>query len=106
MPLERQCHVNATQDRSSQQPPHGPPFVPGEELTSILDKHEATAVAAAPATMIDAKHLAEAVHEIVGDMQSGACAATISQTVQVLDLGDGRKAAVIVTITTENDQFL
>jgi len=56
--------------------------------------------------MIDEKHLAEAVNEIVGDMQNGACAATISQTVQVVDLGGGRKAAVIVTITTENDQFL
>lgn len=59
-----------------------------------------------PATVIDAKHLAEAANEIVEDMQSGACAATISQTVQVLDLGGGKKAAVIITITTEDDQFL
>lgn len=55
---------------------------------------------------IDAKHLEAAVNEIVGDMRSGACAATISQTVQVLDLGGGKRAAVIVTITTESDRFL
>jgi len=64
------------------------------------------ATGAQPSAAVDAKHLAETVNEIVGDMQSGACAATISQTVQVLDLGGGRKAAVIVTITTEDDQFL
>lgn len=55
---------------------------------------------------IDAKHLEAAVNEIVNDMRCGACAPTISQTVQVLDLGAGKKAAVIVTITTVEDQFL
>ncbi len=58
------------------------------------------------ASAIDAKHLEAAVNEIVDDMRCGACAPTISQTVQVLDLGAGKKAAVIVTITTVEDQFL
>lgn len=59
-----------------------------------------------PALAIDGKHLEAAVNEIVDDMRCGACAPTISQTVQILDLGDGKKAAVIVTITTAEDQFL
>ena len=59
-----------------------------------------------PACAIDAKHLEAAVNEIVDDMRCGACAPTISQTVQVLDLGDGKKAAVIVTITTVEERFL
>ncbi|HEX8955270.1 MAG TPA: hypothetical protein VF798_03295 [Burkholderiaceae bacterium] len=55
---------------------------------------------------IDGKHLEAAVNEIVHDMRCGACAPTISQTVQILDLGEGKKAAVIVTITTAEDSFL
>ncbi|GEM_PF-3071981 len=58
------------------------------------------------ARVIDGKHLEAAVNEIVDDMRCGACAPTISQTVQILDLGDGKKAAVIVTITTAEDNFL
>ena len=65
-----------------------------------------TALGKMPVDLIDAGHLENAVNEILGDMQRGACAPTISQTVQVLDLGGGKKAAVIVTITTEDDQFL
>jgi hypothetical protein len=59
-----------------------------------------------PGGTIDGKHLEAAVNEIVDDMRCGACAPTISQTVQILDLGDGKKAAVIVTITTAGDNFL
>ena len=59
-----------------------------------------------PGHTVDARHLAAAVSEIVDDMRCGACAPTISQTVQVLDLGEGKKAAVIITITTEEDRFL
>jgi hypothetical protein len=81
-------------------------FTPGVELSATPHNLADPSISGTTPSLIDAKHLAEAVKEIVSDMQSGACAATISQTVQVLDLGDGRKAAVIVTITTENDQFL
>lgn len=56
--------------------------------------------------VVDGKHLEAAVNEIVQDMRCGACAPTISQTVQILDLGEGKKAAVIVTITTAEDKFL
>jgi hypothetical protein len=80
-----------------------PYAAPGAELNQAPLHFGA---ANAPAGIIDAKNLEAAVNEIVGDMQCGACAATISQTVQVVDLGGGRKAAVIVTITTESDQFL
>jgi len=75
-------------------------------LTTVPDHPAAPAASALPAGAVDARHLEAAVNEIVDDMRCGACASTISQTVQVIDLGDGKKAAVIVTITTVEDQFL
>ncbi len=80
--------------------------MPGVDLTRVPDHSAGQPGSALPATVIDAQHLEAAVNEIVDDMRCGACASTISQTVQVLDLGDGKKAAVIVTITTVEDQFL
>ncbi len=80
--------------------------MPGVDLTRVPNHAEDLAGSPLPACAVDAKHLEAAVNEIVDDMRCGACAPTISQTVQVLDLGDGKKAAVIVTITTVQDQFL
>ena len=75
-------------------------------MTTAPDHSSDGAGPAARPVAIDGKHLEAAVSEIVDDMRCGACAPTISQTVQILDLGEGKKAAVIVTITTLEDQFL
>jgi len=39
-------------------------------------------------------------------MSCGACQETVTQTAQILDLGNGRKAAIRITITTNEDCFL
>ncbi|HSY29028.1 MAG TPA: hypothetical protein VK832_16080 [Burkholderiaceae bacterium] len=55
---------------------------------------------------VDIKLMTTMVHEILADMSLGACAETITQTVQVLDLGNGKKAALRITITTDHDAFM
>jgi hypothetical protein len=55
---------------------------------------------------VDAARIANAVNEILIDMDQGACAETITQTVQVLTLANGKKAAVRVLITTDSDLFM
>ncbi len=65
--------------------------------------------AAAHATnenVVDVKQLANAVNEILVDMNQGACAETITQTVQVFTLANGKKAAVRVIVTTDQDLFM
>jgi len=57
-------------------------------------------------TAVDTRLMAKMVHEILADMSLGACAETITQTVQVLDLGNGKKAALRITITTDDDAFM
>lgn len=56
--------------------------------------------------MINGNALALVVEEIIEDMNCGACLRTVTQTAQVLDLGDGRKAAVRITVTTDEDSFM
>ena len=55
---------------------------------------------------VDVKLMATMAQEILADMSLGACAETITQTVQVLDLGNGKKAALRITITTDDDAFM
>ena len=57
-------------------------------------------------SMINGNALALVVEEIIEDMNCGACLRTVTQTAQVLDLGDGRKAAVRITVTTDEDSFM
>ena len=57
-------------------------------------------------TAVDAKLMTTMVHEILADMSLGACAETITQTVQILDLGNGKKAALQITVTTDHDAFM
>jgi hypothetical protein len=55
---------------------------------------------------VDATRMMNAVNEILLDMDQGACAETITQTVQVITLANGKKAAVRVVITTDSDLFM
>ena len=59
-----------------------------------------------PDTTVDIEKIAGAVHEILVDMDQGACPETIAQTVQIIKLANGKKAAVRVIVTTDNDSFL
>lgn len=56
--------------------------------------------------MINENALSQVVQEILDDMSSGACHKTVTQTAQVLELGNGKKAAVRITVTTDEDSFL
>ena len=56
--------------------------------------------------MIDVSVLAQLAEEIVVDMSSGACQETVTQTAQILDLGNGKRAAVRITVTTDSACFL
>jgi len=56
--------------------------------------------------MINENTLAQVALEMLDDMNCGACHKTITQTAQILDLGNGKKAAVRITITTEEECFL
>jgi hypothetical protein len=56
--------------------------------------------------MINENTLTQVVQEILDDMNCGACHKTVTQTAQILDLGNGKKAAVRITVTTEEDHFL
>lgn len=55
---------------------------------------------------VDTTRIVNAVNEILIDMDQGACAETIAQTVQVITLANGKKAAVRVLITTDSDLFM
>jgi len=44
--------------------------------------------------------------EMVSGMRDDGHRDTITQTAQVLDLGDGRKATVCITVTTDQELFL
>ena len=56
--------------------------------------------------MINENSLVQVAQEILADMNSGACHRTVTQTALILDLGNGKKAAVQITVTTEEDCFL
>jgi hypothetical protein len=56
--------------------------------------------------MINETTLAQVALEILDDINSGACHKTVTQTAQILDLGNGKKAAVRITVTTEEECFL
>ena len=56
--------------------------------------------------MINENALAQVALEMLDDMNSGACHKTVTQTAQILDLGNGKKAAVRITVTTEEDSFM
>lgn len=56
--------------------------------------------------MINENALSQVAQEILDDMNCGACHSTVTQTAQILDLGNGKKAAVRITITTEEESFL
>jgi hypothetical protein len=64
------------------------------------------AARAAHKSTVDVDLMATMVREIIVDMAQGACAETITQTVQVIDLGNGKKAALRVTITTDQDSYM
>jgi hypothetical protein len=55
---------------------------------------------------VDVKLMDIMVHEILSDMRLGACAETITQTVQILNLGNGKKAALSITVTTDHESFM
>jgi|GEM_PF-4761826 len=55
---------------------------------------------------VDTTRIVNAVNEILGDMDQGACAETIAQTVQIITLANGKKAAVRVLVTTDADLFM
>ena len=55
---------------------------------------------------VDIDLMATIVDEVITDMRLGACAETITQTVQIVELGHGKKAAVRITVTTDQDAFL
>lgn len=57
-------------------------------------------------TPVDVQLMARTVHEIVEDMNLGACAETITQTIQILELGNGKKAAIQITVTTDPDSYM
>lgn len=56
--------------------------------------------------MINGNVLAQVVEEILDDMNCGACLETVTQTAQVLYLVNGKKAAVRITVTTDEESFL
>ena len=56
--------------------------------------------------MINGSALAQVVEEILDDMNCGACQQTVTQTAQVLDLGNGKKVAVRITVTTDEECFM
>ena len=56
--------------------------------------------------MVDVNALTEVAQEMVTEMRGGTCHDTVTQAAQVLDLGDGRKATVCITVTTDQDRFL
>ena len=60
--------------------------------------------------MVDVNALTEVaqemVSEMVTDLRGGNCSDTVTQTAQVLDLGNGRKASVRITVTTDRNRFL
>jgi hypothetical protein len=58
------------------------------------------------ANVIDGSLLARLAQDIIVGIGSVSHGQTVTQTAQVLDLGDGRKAAIRVTITTDADRFL
>jgi hypothetical protein len=55
---------------------------------------------------VDVNLIATLVREVVADMSLGACAETITQTVQILDLGNGKKAALSITVTTDHESYM
>lgn len=57
-------------------------------------------------TPVDVQLMARTVHEIVEDMNLGACAETITQTIQIIELGNGKKAALQITVTTDPDSYM
>ena len=67
---------------------------------------KAATTRAAGEISVDANLLATMVREIVTDMSLGACAETITQTVQILDLGNGKKAALRITVTTDHESYM
>jgi hypothetical protein len=56
--------------------------------------------------MVDGNALAEVAQEMVLEMRGDSCQGTVTQAAQVLDLGNGRKATVCITITTDQERFL
>jgi hypothetical protein len=56
--------------------------------------------------MINGDALALVVEEILEDMECGACHTTVTQTAQVLNLGNGKKVAVRITLTTDEEDFM
>ncbi len=56
--------------------------------------------------IVDVNALTEVAQEMVTEMRGGTCHDTVTQAAQVLDLGDGRKATVCITVTTDQDRFL
>jgi hypothetical protein len=67
---------------------------------------KAGATRAADETKVDVNLVATMVREIVADMNLGACAETITQTVQILDLANGKKAALCITVTTDHELYM
>jgi hypothetical protein len=70
------------------------------------DVVECTIGRASKLAIVDLELLTASLREILADMSLGACAETITQTVQILDLGNGKKAALRVTVTTDHDTFM
>ncbi len=58
------------------------------------------------ASVIDGSLLAKLAQEIIVGIGGVSHQQTVTQTAQVLDLGDGRKAAIHVTVTTDANRFL
>jgi hypothetical protein len=90
-----------------------PTTSPGDELNSSNSSGAATSSATTNVTAnasqnesVDATRVMNAINEILVDMNQGACAETITQTVQIITLANGKKAAVRVLITTDSDLFM
>jgi hypothetical protein len=74
--------------------------------TRSAESSNAVATRATDRITVNLNLLATMVHEIVADMSLGACAETITQTVQILDLGNGKKAALRITVTTDHESYM